>query len=157
MNRFGPALVVVLAVASLGGGCGAVTPAAAPAPAGGLPIASAPLAGVGHGEQGGGGRRGRDGAPQAGLPADFPTAVPLPPGVLVGATGSAGRWSVLLLADGTADQVLRSTVAFYVGAGFSAESGAVVRRAPYRITVVTENRDHSDARTNLTIAVGLDR
>ena len=54
------------------------------------------------------------------LPADFPPDVPVPAGTLVGRTGSAGRWGVLLLVGGPPDQVLASALAFYVAAGFTA-------------------------------------
>jgi hypothetical protein len=99
--------------------------------------------------RGGGGGK----APPARLPADFPADIPLPPGSLEGATGGAGRWSVLLLASGSANDVLRSTENFYIAAGFTKDGYAVVRRGSERITIVAENRDHSATETNLTLGV----
>jgi hypothetical protein len=101
--------------------------------------------------RGGGGGRGQ--APPARLPADFPADIALPPGSLQGATGGAGRWSVLILASGSAADVLRSTENFYIAAGFTRDGYAVVRRGSERITIVAENRDHSATETNLTLGV----
>jgi hypothetical protein len=97
--------------------------------------------------------RGGGQAPPAALPADFPADIQLPPGTLQGATGGAGRWSVLILASGSAAEVQRSTESFYVAAGFSHVGNAVVSRGPERITIVAENRDHSPTETNLTLGV----
>jgi hypothetical protein len=97
--------------------------------------------------------RGGGQAPPARLPADFPADIALPPGSLQGATGGAGRWSVLILASGSAADVLRSTESFYVAAGFRHDGYAVLRRGSERITIVAENRDHSATETNLTLGV----
>jgi hypothetical protein len=97
--------------------------------------------------------RGGGEAPPARLPADFPADIALPPGSLEGATGGAGRWSVLILAGGSAADVLRSTESFYLAAGFSRDGYAVLRRGSERITIVAENRDHSATETNLTLGV----
>jgi hypothetical protein len=91
--------------------------------------------------------------PPVALPADFPADIQLPPGTLEGATGGAGRWSVLILASGSAAEVQRSAESFYVAAGFSHAGNAVVSRGSERITIVAENRDHSPTETNLTLAV----
>jgi hypothetical protein len=104
-----------------------------------------------RGGGGGGGGGGQAAAPK--LPADFPADIALPPGTLQGATGGAGRWSVLLLARGSAAAVLRSTENFYIAAGFSKEAYAIVHRGSERITIVAENRDHSATETNLTLGV----
>jgi hypothetical protein len=93
------------------------------------------------------------GAPPPQLPADFPADVPLPPGSLQGSTGAAGRWSVLILASGSAADVERSTEGFYVAAGFSRDGYAVLHRGSEQITIVAENRDHSPTETNLTLGV----
>jgi hypothetical protein len=103
--------------------------------------------------RGGGGGQ----APAAKLPADFPADIPLPPGTLQGSTGGAGRWSVLLLARGSAAEVQRSTESFYLAAGFSRDGTATVRRGSERITIVAENRDHSPTETNLTLVVTTSR
>jgi hypothetical protein len=87
------------------------------------------------------------------LPADWPARVPVPPGALQGSTGSAGQWSVLILANGSAADVLRSAHDFYAAAGFASQSDAILQDASYRIILVAENRDHSASETNLTVAV----
>jgi hypothetical protein len=92
-------------------------------------------------------------APPPQLPADFPSDIPLPPGTLQGSTGGAGRWSVLLVARGSAAEVLSSTESFYVAAGFSRDGYAILHRGSERITIVAENRDHSATQTNLTLGV----
>jgi hypothetical protein len=99
----------------------------------------------------GGGGGGRAPAPR--LPADFPAAVPLPPGSLQGATGANGRWSVLLLVRGSAAGVQRSTKRFYLRKGFRSAGYAVVRRGTLRITIAAAARDHSPRETNLTLGV----
>jgi hypothetical protein len=101
----------------------------------------------------GGGGGGAAAPAPARLPADFPADVPLPPGTLQGATGSAGQWTVLLLAPGSASDVERSAEGLYVKAGFERVRFAVLRRGSLQITIVAENRDHSATQTNLTIAV----
>jgi hypothetical protein len=100
----------------------------------------------GHG--GGGGQ-----APAPRLPADFPTAVALPPGSLQGATGAGGRWSVLLLVRGSAAGVQRSTKRFYLRRGFRSAGAAIVRRGTLRVTIAAAARDHSPRETNLTLGV----
>jgi hypothetical protein len=102
--------------------------------------------------RGGGGGGGGLAAP-ARLPADFPADVPLPPGTLQGSTGSAGQWTVVLLAAGSAADVERSAESLYVKAGFKRIRFAVLSRGSQQITIVAENRDHSATQTNLTIAV----
>ena len=118
--------------------------AAVPPPVAAVP----PPVGGGHGGGSGGGR-----AAAPALPVDFPRAVPIPPGTLLGGSGSAGQWGVLVLADGPADQVLKSAVAFYVAAGYTADGPAIVHRGIYRVTIVAENRDHSNTKTNLALGV----
>jgi len=87
------------------------------------------------------------------LPADWPTDLPIPAGDIIGSTGSAGRWSVQILAAGSAPQVHQSTVAFYAAAGFAAVTDSVLNRGNRQITLVVENRDHSATQTNLVIGV----
>lgn len=151
----------VLCVAVLTGGCGPATrppsagsrpPASTvsvlPQPAGGDPSAAQPSHG---GRHGGGPGDARTAA--AKLPADFPTDVPIPHGSLQGSSGAGGQWGILLLASGSASGVLSSTMAFYVAAGYTADLGGHLHRGPVRITVVAENRDHSNTQTNLAIGV----
>jgi hypothetical protein len=71
----------------------------------------------------------------------------------MGSTGSAGRWTVLILAAGSATDVRRSTVALYASAGFTAVSDSVLNKGNRQITLVVENRDHSATQTNLVIGV----
>ena len=87
------------------------------------------------------------------LPPDFPADIALPAGSLQGSTGGAGRWSVLILANGSAADVERSTENFYIAAGFVRDGFAVLHRGTEHITIVAENRDHSPTQTNLTLGV----
>ena len=99
----------------------------------------------------------RGGGPSAAaparLPADFPSDISLPAGSLQGATGSAGQWSVLILAPGSAAAVERSTEKFYVAAGFRRVRFGVLARGTEQITIAAENRDHSATETNLALGV----
>jgi hypothetical protein len=88
------------------------------------------------------------------LPPDFPADVPLPPGQLQAATGGNGQWSVLLLADGSAAQVHSSVVSFYTAHGFVADTDSILHNATHQVTIVLENRDHSNAHTFVAIGVG---
>lgn len=87
------------------------------------------------------------------LPADFPAGVPLPPGSLQDSKGSAGTWTVLLLARGSAAYVQKSTLAFYTSRGYKGETDSIVHNGSYRITFLAENRDHSNTETNLVLGV----
>ena len=93
------------------------------------------------------------GAPPPTLPADFPADIHLPPGSLQGSTGGAGRWSVLILANGSAADVERSTESFYIADGFIRDGFALLHRGDEHITIVAENRDHSPTETNLTLGI----
>jgi hypothetical protein len=103
--------------------------------------------------------RGRHGSgatspPAAGsLPPDWPADLPIPPGRISGSTGSAGRWTVLILAAGSAAHVRQSTLDLYDAAGFTPVSDSVLNRGNRQITLAVENRDHSNTVTNLVIAV----
>jgi hypothetical protein len=104
----------------------------------------------------GGGGAGQASPQPAQLPPDFPADIPLPPGSLqgsTGSTGSAGRWSVLILTSGSAASVQRSTQDFYLARGFKTTSNAVVTRGPEQITILAAARDHSPSETNLTLGV----
>jgi hypothetical protein len=79
--------------------------------------------------------------------------VPLPTGALKGSTGAAGQWSVLLVVDDGAESARAATVSLYLAHGYVAESDSVVRNQRYRVTVVAENRDHSQLQSNLAIGV----
>jgi hypothetical protein len=104
---------------------------------------------------GGAGRRG--GRPSAasapGLPADWPRDLPVPHGSIVGSSGSNGRWTVLVLAAGSAADVHRSAVGVYTASGFTPVSDSVLDKGNRQVTLVVENRDHSNGQTNLMIQV----
>ncbi|MEP7194372.1 MAG: hypothetical protein ABI903_16115 [Actinomycetota bacterium] len=164
------ALAMILAAAALSAGCGAPPQKVAvavsgtvvasapgstsPAPSSSTPASpgsQAPPAAVGES-----GRRGGHAArpPAAGgLPADWPPDLSVPQGNIISSTGGAGRWSVLILAAGSAAQVRQSTLAFYSSAGFTAVSDSILNKGNRQITLVVENRDHSNTQTNLVIAV----
>jgi hypothetical protein len=99
----------------------------------------------------GGGTGGKRIAPR--LPADFPAAVRLYPGVLQGSTGRSPRWAVLIFVRAGAAHVQKSAIAFYVARGYHADSGAVVHNARFRLTMIAATRDHSATQTNLMIGV----
>ena len=114
------------------------------------PSASAP-----DGNHRGGAGSGQGGT-EAGatLPAGWPTDVPTPPGVIQGSThANASSWTVLTLAEGSAQAVMRQTVDSYRSAGFVAETGAILHNASHRVTINVENRDHSAAHTCVIVAV----
>lgn len=87
------------------------------------------------------------------LPADWPIDVPVPTGTLMGATGAAGQWSLLVVVDDGAEAVRAAAVSLYLAHGYVAESDSVVHNERYRVTVVAENRDHSQLQSNLAIGV----
>jgi hypothetical protein len=158
------ALSVFLAAATLTAGCGA-TPQSVPVSsdhastvstrATSTPTTFTPTPMVatrgGHGGRGSSGTGSPAGA--GALPADWPADLPVPHGDIRGFTGSAGRWTVLILAAGSAAQVRRSTVALYTAAGFTPVSDSVLNKGRRQITLVVENRDHSGTQTNLMIGV----
>ncbi len=117
-------------------------PAPPPSPAGSAPD---------HG--GRGSSAGQSQAPAAGLPAGWPPDLPIPAGTITGSTGSAGRWTVAILAAGSATQVRQSTMAFYSSVGFTPVTDSVLNKGNRQITLVVENRDHSATQTNLLIGV----
>ena len=160
MSTRAPSWLALSAATWLAVGCAGTPSAGAPATgAAVLPSASSnPPAqpnpgGTGAGDSGGQGRHGGQAASAPALPADFPAEVPVPPGTLQGGSGSAGRWGLLVLVRGPADQVLRSSVAFYVAAGFTADGPSTVHRGPYQVVLVAENRDHSNTETNLAAGI----
>ena len=155
------ALAALLAAVTITAGCGAPVDTAAPY-ASPIPAPSATVTGSqgtptpavppnSHGGRGGSGSR--SSVPPVALPADWPADLPVPSGQIMGSTGSAGRWSVLILAAGSAAEVRRSTVAFYAATGFTAVTDSVLNKGNRQITVVVENRDHSNTQTNLMVGV----
>ena len=126
----------------------ASTVGAPPQPVGGGTSATQPARSGRHG-----GGTGDPRTVAAKLPADFPADVPIPPGALQGSSGSGGQWGVLLLATGSAARVLTATTDFYLTAGYTADSAGHLHRGPVQITVVAENRDHSNLETNLALGI----
>ncbi len=161
------ALAAFLAAALLSAGCGATpqtasTPASsAPVPTVSAPATSAPAPqalpprpAVPNRSHGGRDDSGNGSSTAVGgLPADWPPDLPVPPGSIMGSTGSTGRWTVLILAAGSATEVRQSTVALYSAAGFTPISDSVLNKGSRQITLVVENRDHSATQTNLVIGV----
>jgi hypothetical protein len=155
------ALAAFLAAASLTAGCGGPQQTvSAVAPSASIPTTSTqgspavpPPAAVDGRHGGRGGSTNGSSAAVRALPADWPTDLPIPAGDIVGSTGSGGRWTVQILAAGSAAQVQQSTVAFYTGVGFAAVTDSVLNRGNRQITLVVENRDHSATQTNLLIGV----
>lgn|GEM_PF-1620102 len=173
--RYPRTLVLLLAAATLTAGCGATpetgsTTASSPAgsttssPVGQVTAAPTPLTNTpptnakgNHGGRGGSGVGSSPNPrqpPAAGqLPPDWPPDLPVPRGEIQGSTGSAGRWSVLIVAAGSAAQVRQSAFALYVSAGFSAVTDSILNKGNRQITLVVENLDHSATQTNLVIGV----
>ena len=155
------ALAAFFAAALLTAGCGAPPPtvSTATSSSSGPTISTQAAPSVPPTAAASGRHGGRDGstngssAALGALPADWPTDLPIPPGDVIGSTGSGGRWSVQLVAAGSAAQVHQSTVAFYIGVGFAAVTDSVLNRGNRQITLVVENRDHSATSTNLVIGV----
>jgi hypothetical protein len=168
------ALLVLLAAAALTAGCG-TTSGSVPVPIAHAPSSSTPTAlaqttsrptpprlaistpAPAAAARGGHGGRGSPGTVSQGvagsLPADWPPDLPVPQGDIRGFTGSAGRWTVLILAAGSAAHVRQTTVALYTAAGFTAVTDSVLNKGQRQITLVVENRDHSATQTNLVIGV----
>ena len=157
------ATVATLLAAALAAGC-AGPPTAAPAvvsssTVSGTQPAPPPSATDDHrggGEHDAGDRGAANPAPPV-FPADFPSDIPIPPGILQNASGATGQWSFLLLSSGSAPAVLSSTVALYRAAGFTTESDTstpvALHRATYTLTALVENRDHSNSSTFLLINI----
>ncbi len=163
-SRYQGAFAALLLVCPLTAGCAATpgtvsagpvrtAPTASRLPPGTATDPSAPASagGGGHGRRGGS----VSGSPAAAasLPADWPPDLPVPAGTITGFTGSAGRWTLLILAGGSAAEVRRSALALYAAAGFTAVSDSVLNKGSRQITLVVENLDHSATRTSLVVAV----
>lgn len=156
------ALAACLAVAMLAAGCGATdqtvatkltsTPVRTISTPGSQALSPPPaVPNASHGRRGGSGNG--SSAATGGLPADWPPDLPVPQGDITGFTGSAGRWTVLILAAGSAAEVRQSAVALYSAVGFTAVSDSVLNKGNRQITLVVENRDHSATQTNLVVGV----
>ena len=107
-----------------------------------------------------GGRRSGGGAgadASVGVPPGFPTALPVPAGTVQSAAGSVDRWSMLILAAGSAPDVKRAAVDLYTAHGFTTPSPdsipVTLTSAAYTVTLLVENRDHSASATVLSLNV----
>jgi hypothetical protein len=89
----------------------------------------------------------------SGLPADWPSDLPLPQGTFIGANGSNGQWAAQILMAASAAEVRRPTADFYTAVGFTAVTDPVLNRGDRQITLLVENRDHSATQTTLVIQV----
>jgi len=155
------ALAALLTTAALATGCAAGHPAAppgavsSPSQTASSPAAQAPQpTPATRRDHGGRDRSGNASATATrSLPADWPPDLPVPNGTISGSTGSAGRWTVLILATGSAANVRQSTLDFYTNAGFTPVSDSVLNKGNRQITIATENQDHSATQTNLVVAV----
>jgi len=153
----------ILMAATLTAGCGA-TSQPSPAVVSSTPAVTASTPVPGHvapappavPRRGHGGRASAGNGSSAaagGLPADWPPDLPVPQGTISGSTGAAGRWTVLVVAAGSAREVRESAIALYTSAGFTAVSDSILNKGSRQITLVAENRDHSATQTNLVIGV----
>ena len=155
-------LTAFLAAATLTAGCGGATVQTAPPHASNTAVPTFTTTGSqtvpppvapkdSHG--GRGGSANASSAAASRLPADWPADLPIPAGTIMGSTGSAGRWTMLILTAGSAAEVLRSTVALYTATGFTAVTDSVLNKGNRQITLMVENQDHSATQTNLVIGV----
>lgn len=60
---------------------------------------------------------------------------------------------MLLAVPGGADQALAAAEVFYESSGFTRTGSGRLRKAPYTVVMAARNRDHSAARTDLTISL----
>ncbi len=143
--------VGVAALATLAVLVGTAAPGGSSGPAMQSVAATSSTTAAGGGGSGGGGG---GGGHAIRLPADFPTAaVPLPAGTLTAVGGRAPRWSVLLVVPGPADRVQRQSVAFYKARGWVQKGPNSLRKGAYTVALAAAARDHSAAKSNLTIVV----
>jgi hypothetical protein len=84
------------------------------------------------------------------LPANWPKDVPVPPGSVQGTNVTTAHAVVQLLVNGSATQAMHAATRYYRLHGFSG-AGAVLHRGTRRVTIVVENRDHSNAHTFVVI------
>jgi hypothetical protein len=90
----------------------------------------------------------------ASLPANWPSDLPEPPGAIQGSTHpNATSWTAQTLAAGSTQTVMSQIVASYLAAGFITDTEATLHDATHRVTIVVENRDHSNAETFVVISV----
>ncbi len=88
------------------------------------------------------------------LPPNWPAQIPIPVGTIYGSTGSGPTWSVGIVANGSVSDLNLQIVALYTSNGFTQQNGLLVFDSPaYLITAIAENRDHSNTKTNVTVAL----
>ncbi len=152
-------VVLAVALASAVLGCSSAPPASTstrltkPAPTTYSSTASQSQDDSGHSDAGQRGGPSRHGGSRPQPHVSLPAGIPLPPGIVTAFGSGAGRWSILVVVNGSAPQAQASAVAFYVGHAFHRDSAYAVHGKGYRISMTAENRDHSATETNLTVVV----
>lgn len=103
----------------------------------------------------GGGGGGGGGQPPITLPADWPTTVPVPAGVLQQTLGADPHWILVLVANGNYPDVMAAIRTLYTSNGFVELNP---QTAPYffendlyRVSVIGAARDHSPTQTNVNV------
>ena len=142
----------------LGAAAVAVLATTACSDAGTNPTQIAPLSGIlasgnTNGNSGGGK------APAIVMPADWPSAVAVPPGRLYGVSAGARdpQWVLGLISQGDATAYIASVDALYTSAGYTLVGGSpyVLTNGTFTITVAMQPNDH--AATSTTVAFQLHR
>jgi ABC-type molybdate transport system substrate-binding protein len=90
------------------------------------------------------------------LPPDWPADVQLPSGTVLSSNGASPSWNVTIVVSGSYTDAMKQVGDFYRKLGYTEpqSSGPIpyqLTKAPYEIKVVGENRDHSNAETNVVI------
>lgn len=133
----------------------ATPPAASTPPTVTTPGPSRPLQDRHGGSHRGGGLDA--GTPAVGPPAGFPAELPIPAGTVQSSTEAAGRWSMSILAAGSAPDVKRAMVQLYTAHGFSTDAPDAIpvtlKDGRYTVSVLVENYDHSAVETLLSLNV----
>ena len=97
-----------------------------------------------------GGRHGIKALPT--LPQGWPEDLALPPGTLVSAGGAGTTWNALLLVGFPADVALTQAETYYRSAGYTQVKSGVLQRGRRTVTIVTENQDHSENASTVTVS-----
>jgi hypothetical protein len=96
-------------------------------------------------------------APVAGLPADWPAQLPVPPGLIQRSNRAPGVWVLAILAQGDATVVRKTLVDLYVAHGFTVEAAAaiptILTSPAYMISIHMFPRDHSASETDVVLQV----
>ena len=106
---------------------------------------------TGGGTGGGGGTSGGGKTPAVVMPADWPTAVAVPPGQLYGVSAGAKdpQWVLGLIGQGNSAQYIASVDALYTAVGYTLVGGSpyVLTNVTFTITVGLQPNDHSATTT----------